>query len=89
MGRSRVKRTRIWRWRWTRVARGVAKEAAGDGRSSVGVDGLWEETWVEGLCKRGVGGMERKKRERLLVAAGIGEGLEKHLVLLKDGLLER
>lgn len=87
MGRSRVKRTRIWRW--TRVARGVAKEAAGDGRSRVEVGGLWEETWVEGLCKRGVGGMEREKRERLLVVAGIGEGLEKHLVLLKDGLLER
>lgn len=71
------------------MARGVAKEAAGDGRSRVKVGGLWEETWVEGLCKRGVGGMEREKRERLLVVAGIGEGLEKHLVLLQDGLLER
>jgi len=84
MGRTGVERTRIGRGRGTWVARRVAEEAAGERRSGVG-----EETRVEGLCKGGVGGVEREKGERLFVAAGIGEGLEEHLVLLEDSLLER
>ena len=49
------------------MARGVAEEAAGDGRSAMGVGGLWEETWVEGLCKRGWRG--RKERGCLSLRA--------------------